>query len=199
MKHYCPRECVWLVNELCTYNIHDGSLVKDGDRFLRPDCCKVSFREQEDFYKRDVLRHREKVQQNVDDIVRVLKVRGQSHDLSKMERLETLCYMEPVHMLNNTDIQFGTEEYAEQTSKMGEGLKHHIKVNDHHIEHHAEGLKGMSLCMLLEMLCDWKAAAERNGGVFDVERSINHVLKDREHGEIVAAILRNTVKELWGA
>jgi hypothetical protein len=45
---------------------------------------------------------------------------------------------------------------------MGVGLEHHYAVNDHHPEHFAEGIHGMDLLQLIEMLADWKAATMRH-------------------------------------
>jgi hypothetical protein len=46
---------------------------------------------------------------------------------------------------------------------MGDGLKHHYSHNRHHPEFFGEdGVDGMTLVDLIEMLADWKAATERH-------------------------------------
>jgi Family of unknown function (DUF5662) len=44
---------------------------------------------------------------------------------------------------------------------MGEGLKHHYEANRHHPGHFDDGVNGMTLVDVIEMLADWKAATER--------------------------------------
>jgi hypothetical protein len=45
---------------------------------------------------------------------------------------------------------------------MGDGLRHHYDHNRHHPEHFSDGVNGMTLVDLIEMLADWKAATERH-------------------------------------
>ena len=40
-------------------------------------------------------------------------------------------------------------------------LDHHYARNSHHPEHYENGVNGMDLFDVLEMVCDWKAASER--------------------------------------
>jgi hypothetical protein len=46
---------------------------------------------------------------------------------------------------------------------MGEALKHHYANNRHHPEHFENGINGMNLLDVIEMVCDWKAAADLKG------------------------------------
>lgn len=54
---------------------------------------------------------------------------------------------------------------------MGEGLRHHYAHNRHHPEHFPDGVNGMTLVDLIEMLADWKAATERGRDV-DLARTL---------------------------
>jgi hypothetical protein len=51
---------------------------------------------------------------------------------------------------------------------MGIALDHHYKTNRHHPEHFENGIMGMTVIDLCEMLADWKAATLRhdNGDIF---------------------------------
>jgi len=60
---------------------------------------------------------------------------------------------------------------------MGSAVKHHQENNSHHPEAHEEGIDGMNLIDIVEMLCDWKAATLRtkNG---DIQKSLE-IQKER--------------------
>jgi len=45
---------------------------------------------------------------------------------------------------------------------MKPAIEHHYKNNRHHPEHFNNGIDEMNLVDLIELLCDWKAASERN-------------------------------------
>ena len=46
---------------------------------------------------------------------------------------------------------------------MAEAIAHHHAANTHHPEHYGNaGIAGMDLFDLVEMVCDWMAAAERH-------------------------------------
>jgi len=50
---------------------------------------------------------------------------------------------------------------------MKQGLVYHYAANRHHPEHFTEGIDGMTLTDVVEMFCDWLAAAERKGKCVD--------------------------------
>lgn len=66
---------------------------------------------------------------------------------------------------------FGTDFYKAALDGMGEGLKHHYRVNRHHPEHFENGVDGMNLLDVLEMVCDWRAAAQAKGVALDLEHA----------------------------
>lgn len=51
-------------------------------------------------------------------------------------------------------------------------IQHHYSKNSHHPEHYGNGVNGMDILDIVEMLCDWKAASERMQGGGDIIRSI---------------------------
>ena len=93
-------------------------------------------------------------------VANLLIYRGHDHDLSKLEEPELAVFDEFTPKLR--DSTYGSKDYHEFLEGMGEGLVHHYKVNDHHPEHFAEGIHGMDLVQMIEMLADWKAATLRH-------------------------------------
>jgi uncharacterized protein DUF5662 len=51
-------------------------------------------------------------------------------------------------------------------------LDDHYAHNTHYPEHYPNGVDGMSLFDLTEMLMDWKAASERHPGGMNISRSV---------------------------
>jgi hypothetical protein len=77
---------------------------------------------------------------------------------------------------------------------MGEGLQHHYANNSHHPEFHADGVNGMTLVDLVEMLADWKAATERHADG-DLAKSLD-IQRDRFGLTAqLAQILENTARQ----
>jgi Family of unknown function (DUF5662) len=74
-------------------------------------------------------------------------------------------------------------------------LDHHYLHNTHHPEHYPNGIDGMSLLDLVEMLIDWKAASERHPGGMNIAGSIEVGSQRFSIGEQLKKILLNTVKE----
>ncbi len=79
---------------------------------------------------------------------------------------------------------------------MGPALKHHYENNEHHPEFHKDGINGMTLIDLIEMLCDWKASSERheNGDIF---KSLKINTERFQISPQLLSILENTAKELF--
>jgi hypothetical protein len=74
-------------------------------------------------------------------------------------------------------------------------IEHHYAANDHHPEHYPNGIAGMSLLSLIEMLADWKAAGERTReGSMRQSLEVNR----RRFGpdDMLYGILENTAREL---
>jgi hypothetical protein len=81
------------------------------------------------------------------------------HDISKTRPPELEVFDRVTPQLK--ELEYGTEEYAEALRDMGPALQHHYKANRHHPEYFTDGVSGMTLVDLIEMLADWKAATER--------------------------------------
>jgi len=74
-------------------------------------------------------------------------------------------------------------------------LKHHYENNSHHPEHYPNGINGMSLLDLIEMLADWKAAGMRHADG-DMQKSLEINKKRFGMSDQLAEIFQNTIKEL---
>lgn len=119
--------------------------------------------------------------------------RQDAHDASKLESPEKEGFDEVTNALRG--ITYGSDEYKAQLAKLKPALDHHYAHNSHHPEHFPNGIDGMSLLDLIEMLCDWKAAGERHADG-SMERSLR-LNKDRfKISDQLQAVLDNTAKEM---
>ncbi len=60
-------------------------------------------------------------------------------------------------------IAYGSAEWDAAVERAAPALMHHYRRNSHHPEYYGEqGVAGMDLFDVAEMLCDWMAAARRN-------------------------------------
>jgi hypothetical protein len=136
--------------------------------------------------------HIDTVRDFINQMIVELMQRGQYHDASKLESPEAEAFAQA----NSDDflkgVTYGSDEYKSQIKKLlGPALDHHYALNAHHPEHHDEGVDGMTLIDLCEMLCDWKAATLRHDDG-DIERSIE-INKDRfKMSPQLTQILANT-------
>lgn len=108
----------------------------------------------------DTYQHIGRVRHYLTAAVENLLRRANEHDASKLDEPERACFDEFTPKLGET--AYGSEEYEACRVAMGEALEHHYAANPHHPEHYPDGVAGMSLLDLVEMLCDWKAASERH-------------------------------------
>jgi hypothetical protein len=103
--------------------------------------------------------HIERVRDFLDLAICNLAARSREHDRSKLVEPELSAFDIATPKLAN--LEYGSEEYRASLRELGPALKHHFEHNDHHPEHYENGVEGMSLMALIEMLCDWRAASER--------------------------------------
>ena len=103
--------------------------------------------------------HIEKVRKYIKISTDSLTNRGIKHDASKLESPEVEIFTECTPKL--AQLTYGTPEYNESLKELDVALQHHYATNRHHPEHFAKGIDDMTLIDIVEMLCDWKAASER--------------------------------------
>ena len=109
--------------------------------------------------KVDTIKHIEKVRYYIRMITDRLTTRGVNHDKTKLESPEVELFTEYTPRLAST--QYGSEEYKESLAGLKPALDHHYANSRHHPEHFNKGIAEMNLVDIVEMLCDWKAASER--------------------------------------
>jgi Family of unknown function (DUF5662) len=109
----------------------------------------------------EILQHIREVQANLDIFVTEMVRRGQVHDASKFDEPEKPAFDEAITLLRG--VPYGSPEYNDVLSRLAPAFEHHYQCNSHHPEHYGEqGIAGMDLFDLVEMFCDWMAAAKRN-------------------------------------
>ena len=145
--------------------------------------------------------HIDRVGDFLDKVITNLQQRKLIHDASKMVEPEWSAFDIATPKL--ATLTYGSEEYKESLRDLGPALQHHFEFNDHHPEHYENGVQGMSLMALIEMLCDWKAASERVKQRTDdpdkVKTFADGLKYNQErfgYSDELAGILTNTVKEL---
>lgn len=142
------------------------------------------------------MRHIETVRNYLDYVIRVLMERQRYHDQSKLESPEVEIFEEYTPKLRG--VMYGSEEYKKNMKEMKVAIDHHNANNRHHPEHFVNGVEGMDLIDLLEMICDWRAASLRhNDG--DILKSIEINQKRFGYSNELKYILANTAHELIGA
>jgi hypothetical protein len=124
------------------------------------------------------------------NVIKDLQQRQMEHDQSKLVSPEVEIFDEYTPKLKNST--YGSEEYKSFLAGMKPALEHHYAKNNHHPEHYADGIKGMSLLDLIEMICDWKAATLRhNDG--DIRKSIEINQKRFGYSDELKQIFLNTL------
>jgi hypothetical protein len=119
--------------------------------------------------------------------------RAHDHDASKLVEPELSVFNEYTPKL--ADSTYGSDEYKTFLGGMGEGLRHHYAANDHHPEHHVDGIAAMNLVELIEMLADWKAATLRHADG-NLARSIEQNAERFEYGDEIKRLLLNTAESM---
>ena len=139
----------------------------------------------------ETLKHIELVMQFLETMKHELSRRQFSHDRSKLESPEMEMFEQFTHRL--AGMTYGSDEYKECLEEMKRSaLGHHYENNRHHPEFFEDGVEGMNLIDVLEMLCDWAAAVRRhNDG--NLERSIEINTERFNLSPQVVKILKNTV------
>lgn len=146
--------------------------------------------------RNDTAAHINRVRELIQDAENNLWNRSSAHDLSKLKEPEKSIFDTYTPKLKG--CTYGSDEYKSHLAEMKVALDHHYAENSHHPEHYPNGIEGMSLLDLIEMLCDWKAAGERHADG-SMEASLE---KNRERFKIseqLQNILENTAKEMGWA
>jgi hypothetical protein len=100
------------------------------------------------------------VDQLLNAVASCLRIRGSSHDASKLVKPEKPIFDEYTPKLRDTT--YGSLAYKEYMLRMQLALDHHYAENRHHPEHYKNGISDMNLIDIVEMFCDWYAATKRH-------------------------------------
>jgi hypothetical protein len=126
-------------------------------------------------------------------VIKELLDRADGHDASKVRDPERATFDEYTPKLKHST--YGSDEYKGFLVGMGEGLKHHYAHNRHHPEHFDDGIAGMNLIDVVEMLCDWIAATKRHDDG-DIRRSLEIQQERFGYYDHIKRLLLNTVEAL---
>jgi hypothetical protein len=137
----------------------------------------------------DTLRHSLRVGELMVQVIGELAERSVRHDRSKTEPPELATFNTYTPMLRTST--YGSPEYRSHLAAMADGLAHHYAHNRHHPEHFGNGINGMTLVDVIEMLADWAAATERHA---DGSLARSLAIQRRRFGisDQLAEILTNT-------
>jgi len=146
-------------------------------------------------FELDTKDHVNKVRNLIDKVCSELSKRASEHDASKFGKAEASSFAEITPKLKST--VYGSDEYKANLKSIQPAIDHHYSVNRHHPEHFENGIQGMNLVDITEMICDWCAASARGMGG-DIEKSIEINQKRFGFSDDLKQIFMNTVKFLEG-
>lgn len=138
---------------------------------------------------RDTKDHIGRVQAFLLPVVGELQYRAVYHDESKLSEEEKPYFDMATPLL--ADVEYGSEEYYGYLELLKPALDHHYAANRHHPQHFENGIQGMNLIDVLEMLADWIAASERTSNG-DVYHSIEINADRFDYSEEFTGFLRRT-------
>lgn len=98
--------------------------------------------------KEDTLLHKAYVELYIKSMTNELSNRALFHDNTKLESPEKETF--DIYTPKLKDTTYGSDEYKEYLKAMNVALVHHYANNEHHPEHHENGIKGMTLIDLCE-------------------------------------------------
>ena len=143
----------------------------------------------------DTKKHITTVRRALQEVVANFNQRALFHDRSKLEEPEKACFDLMTPRLKH--LKYGSDEYKASLREIKPALAHHYRENDHHPEHYGEeGILGMSMMAIIEMLCDWKAAGERHDPPTGLYQSIAYNSVRFKIPAYLTQIFYNTAKEL---
>lgn len=143
----------------------------------------------------DTIAHIDRVRNLVHDCIDNLTMRAINHDDSKLREPEKSGF-DRLKALSLSGMAYGSEEYRASLRSEKPAIQHHYAANSHHPEHYENGVDGMSLLDVVEMLMDWKAATERMKDGGDIRASLAHNVDRFKLSPQLTKILDNTIREM---
>ena len=142
----------------------------------------------------ETLKHVNEVRANIWRMIQALDKRAAVHDASKFEEPERSVFA--ANTLKLAKTEYGTPAYDELLKDVQPAILHHYSKNTHHPEHWPNGVNGMDLLDVVEMLADWAAAVKRNKNG-NVHRSIQVNRERFGLSDQLVSILENTVNRYF--
>lgn len=143
--------------------------------------------------REETLEHIREVQKRMLLLADWVVDRSDHHDATKLQEPEWAIFSEFTPKLRG--LTYGSDEYKAALEAMGPALQHHYANNAHHPEFFEDGVDGMDLVDLLEMICDWYAATKRHADG-DIEKSLEINRKRFGLSGQMVNVLRNTVQTI---
>ena len=142
--------------------------------------------------KKDTWQHINHVAEFIERVRDELQQRKQNHDSSKLCEPELSGYATCVPRFKGTT--YGSPEYKAVVNDMRPAVDHHYANNRHHPEFFGDdGINGMNLVDVLEMICDWKAAAIRAGNLDKFEENVGKNLERFKVEPQLAKLIKNSL------
>lgn len=140
----------------------------------------------------DTYAHAARVAELTLPLITSLSLRVIQHDASKTRPPEVEAFDRVTPRL--AELEYGSEEYRASLREIKPAIEHHYEANRHHPEYFGNGIAGMTLVDLIEMLADWKAAGERTK-TGDMRKSLDIQRARFGISDQLFAILENTARE----
>ena len=136
-----------------------------------------------------ILKHKQLVKENLIILVHLLKDRAEHHDDSKLGPIEKPIFDQ--YSENLKQVEYGSEEYKNNLQQMQVALDHHYNNNSHHPEYFVNGISGMNIVDLMELVVDWYISAKSNHG--DIHNSIEKNQERFHYSDDLKSIFHNSV------
>jgi hypothetical protein len=143
---------------------------------------------------KETLKHINRVRDFLDLFIFDLIERAKHHDKSKLESPEREIFGENFQRLS--EVEYGSPEYNECKERVMPAILHHYANNRHHPEWHTDGIEGMTLVDLIELLSDWRAAGERNKNG-NIRKSLEINAEKYKFSPQLISIFKNTIREYF--
>jgi len=139
-----------------------------------------------------ILKHKEDIAKMLAKFAGEISYRSAIHDNSKFDTDEFNACSENVN-------EFGKHEFdspgeRELRLRLSDAFSSHRKKNRHHPEHFDNGIDGMNLIDLLEMVADWRSASNRNAGD-SIRKSLPIVQEKYKISPQLMNVLTNTIRD----
>jgi hypothetical protein len=138
-----------------------------------------------------VAAHIREVQSEMANVTSAFVKRMARHDQSKYSTQESALIQQKAIL---DSLPYNTPEYHESLTQIKSAVQAHYEVNSHHPEHYPNGVTGMSLLDMLEMISDWRVAAEMNGS--ELMESFDKCVGRFHISPDIRQVLLNTYVEL---